>query len=57
MPSTATGIRASTASNPDSAQAEYDALVAEWEVCDRVVADSSLDETYTHHRYGEMSLR
>lgn len=43
--------------DPTNAEAEYNALVAEWSACDEAAAGASLDETYTHHRYGEMSLR
>jgi Protein of unknown function (DUF664) len=42
---------------PDRAAHEYDALVAEQEYCRRAVANASLDQTFVHARYGEMSLR
>ncbi len=43
--------------DPARAEADYDALVAEWEACDRAVAGASLEEAYVSDRFGSMSLR
>lgn len=45
--------------DPDPARAEHDfaALTAEWAACDRAVEGAALDDTFTHQRWGVMSLR
>ncbi|HEX5402773.1 MAG TPA: DinB family protein [Pseudonocardiaceae bacterium] len=43
--------------DPAAAEADYNALVAEWEACRKAAATGSLDDTFVHVRFGEMSLR
>ncbi|WP_152365302.1 DUF664 domain-containing protein [Microlunatus speluncae] len=32
-------------------------MLAEWELCRAAAAGQPLDRTFSHHRYGELSLR
>ncbi|MDQ3576544.1 MAG: DinB family protein [Actinomycetota bacterium] len=43
--------------HPAEAARDYAALIEEWERCRTAVSDASLDQTYTHPEYGDMSLR
>lgn len=43
--------------DPATAPDDYAALLDEWRVCRQVVADMTLDQTYSHQRFGTMTLR
>ena len=51
--------RETARSNLDPARAadDYAALLAEWEVCDAVMARHSLDDTFPSPRRGDVSFR
>ena len=49
--------RAFDEADASRAEDEYDALLAEWEACRRVVAEASLDDVFEHPRHGPMQLR
>jgi hypothetical protein len=43
--------------DPRQAEAEYAALMAEWDLSRQAVAGASLDQTFDHPRHGTMQLR
>ena len=51
------GTTAWSGADPQTAEADYRALLAEWEACDRVLAEHSLEDTLVSERHGEMSCR
>jgi uncharacterized damage-inducible protein DinB len=43
--------------DPARADEDYAALLAEWEICDEVLARHDLEDIFVHNRYGDMSCR